>query len=116
MAANNILSPGIRVGDLIWTAGHVGRDPETGETPTDIAGQTRNTLRNLESVLKAGGSSLASVVKVNIYLADIADRPAVNEVYVEFFPKDPPGRTCIGGATFGPGVLIEIEAVAAVES
>jgi 2-iminobutanoate/2-iminopropanoate deaminase len=113
---NAILSPGIRVGDLIWTAGHVGRDPETGVTPEDIRGQTRQTLLNLQRVLETGGSSLGSVVKVNIYLADIADRPAVNEVYQEFFPTDPPGRTCIGGATFGPGVLIEIEAVAAVES
>jgi 2-iminobutanoate/2-iminopropanoate deaminase len=116
VAPNNILSPGVRVGDLIWTAGHVGRDPDSGETPADIAGQTRNTLKNLQSVLEAGGSSLGSVVKVNIYLADIADRPAVNEVYTEFFPENPPGRTCIGGATFGPGVLIEIEAVAVVES
>ena len=72
-AANNILSPGIRVGDLI-DGGARRRDPDSGETPTDIAGQTRNTLRNLERVLQAGGSSLANVVKVNIYLADISDR------------------------------------------
>lgn len=116
MAPNAILSAGIRVGDLIWTAGHVGRNPETGEIPTDIKGQTRQTLDNLRRVLEAGGSSLGSVVKVNIYLEDIADRPAVNEVYQEFFPSDPPGRTCIGGAQFGAGVLIEIEAVAVVES
>lgn len=113
---NPILSPGIRVGDLIWTAGHVGRNPETGVTPEDIRGQTRETLLNLQRVLEAGGSSLSNVVKVNIYLADINDRPAVNEVYQEFFPTDPPGRTCIGGATFGPGILIEIEAVAVVGS
>lgn len=113
---NPILSPGIRVGDLIWTAGHVGRNPETGVTPADIRGQTRETLLNLKRVLEAGGSSLSNVVKVNIYLADINDRPAVNEVYQEFFPTDPPGRTCIGGATFGPGILIEIEAVAVVGS
>jgi 2-iminobutanoate/2-iminopropanoate deaminase len=116
MGPNAILSPGIRIGDIIWTAGHVGRNPETGVTPDDVAGQTRETLQNLQRVLQAGGSSLSSVVKVNIYLADIADRPAVNEVYQEFFPSDPPGRTCIGGAQFGPGVLIEIEAVAVVES
>jgi 2-iminobutanoate/2-iminopropanoate deaminase len=116
VGSNPILSPGIRVGDLIWTAGHVGRNPETGVTPDDIRGQTRETLKNLQRVLEAGGSSLGSVVKVNIYLDDIADRPAVNEVYQEFFPTDPPGRACIGGATFGPGVLIEIEAVAVVES
>jgi 2-iminobutanoate/2-iminopropanoate deaminase len=111
-----ILSPGIRVGNLLWTAGHVGRNAETGETPDDIKGQTRNTLENLKRVLEAGGSSLANVIKVNIYLADIKDRPAVNEVYQEYFPKDPPGRTCIGNAGFDGNVLIEIECVAAVNS
>ncbi|MCC6174841.1 MAG: RidA family protein [Chloroflexi bacterium] len=115
-APSRILSPGVRVGDLIWTAGHVGRDPVTGDMPADIQGQTRQTLRNLQTVLEAGGSSLANVVKVNIYLKDIADRDAANEVYLEFFPVDPPGRTAIGGAQFGPGVLIEIEAVGAVTS
>lgn len=113
---NAILSSGIRVGDLLWTAGHVGRNPETGITPEDIRGQTRETLDSLKRVLEAGGSSLSNVIKVNIYLVDIADRPAVNEIYQEYFPTDPPGRTCIGGATFGPNVLIEIEAVAVVDS
>ncbi|HZO29995.1 MAG TPA: RidA family protein [Chloroflexota bacterium] len=111
-----ILSPGIRVGNLLWTAGHVGRNAETGETPDDIKAQTRNTLDNLKRVLEAGGSSLANVIKVNIYLADIKDRPAANEVYQEYFPKDPPGRTCIGNAGFEGNVLIEIECVAVVNS
>ena len=111
-----ILSPGIRVGDLVWTAGHVGRNPETGESPDDIKEQTRNTLNNLKRVLEAAGSSLANVVKVNIYLGDIKDRPAVNQVYQEFFPKDPPGRTCVGNAGFDGNTLIEIECVAVVNS
>jgi len=116
MAPNAILSPGIRVGDLVWTSGHVGRNPETGETPDDIVGQTRQTLLNLKRVLEAGGSSLDNVIKVNIYLADIADRPAVNKVYQEFFPRDQPGRTCIGNAGFDGNVLIEIECVAVAAS
>ncbi len=109
-----ILSPGIRVGNLLWTAGHVGRNPETGETPDDIQGQTRQTLLNLKRVLEAGGSSLENVIKVNIFLVDVNDRPALNEVYQEFFPKNPPGRTCFGGAQFGGNVLVEIECVAVV--
>ena len=109
-----ILSPGIRVGNLLWTAGHVGRNPDTGETPDDIQGQTRQTLLNLKRVLEAGGSSLENVIKVNIFLVDVNDRPALNEVYQEFFPKNPPGRTCFGGAQFGGNVLVEIECVAVV--
>jgi 2-iminobutanoate/2-iminopropanoate deaminase len=114
MPANGILNPGIRVGDLVWTSGHVGRNPETGETPDDVAEQARLTLLNLKSVLEEAGSSLDNVIKVNIYLADIKDRPAVNKVYQEFFPKDQPGRTCIGNAGFDGNVLIEIECVAVV--
>ena len=116
LSANPILSPGVRVGDFIWTAGHVGRDPATGKLADGIVEQTRQTLRNLQAVLEAGGSSLGSVVKVNIYLENIADRAAANEVYREFFPTDPPGRTAIGNAGFEGGVLIEIECVAVVES
>ena len=113
--ANPVLSPGVRVGDFIWTAGVVGRDPASGALAEGIAEQTRQALRNIQSVLEAGGSSLSSVVKINIYLQDIADRDAVNEVYLTFFATDPPSRTAIGGAQFGAGVLIEIEAVAVVE-
>jgi 2-iminobutanoate/2-iminopropanoate deaminase len=113
---NAILSPGIKVGDLVWTSGHVGRNAETGETSDDISEQTRQTMLNLQRVLETAGSSLKSVIKVNIYLADIKDRPAVNKVYQEFFPSDQPGRTCIGNAGFDGNVLIEVECVAVVES
>lgn len=116
VAPSPILNPAVRVGDLIWTAGHVGRDAATGTMPDDVAGQARVTLENLKRVLEASGSSLEHVVKVNIYLADIADRPAVNKVYVEFFPTNPPGRTCVGNAGFDAGTLIEIEAVAVAKS
>ena len=113
---NPILSPGVRVGDFVWTAGQTGQDPATGKTVEGgVQEQARQTLRNVQAVLEAGGSSLGSVVKVNIYLKDIGDRDAANEVYTEFFPTDPPGRTAIGGAQFGGNVLIEIEAVAVVE-
>jgi 2-iminobutanoate/2-iminopropanoate deaminase len=113
---NAILSPGVRVGELIWTAGHTGRNPETGQTSDDIREQTRQTLENVKRVLEAGGSSMSNVVKVNIYLADIKDRPAVNEVYQQYFPSNPPGRTCIGNAGFDGNTLIEIEAVAVAGS
>ena len=111
-----ILSPGVRVGDLIWTAGSTGRNPDTGETSDDIQEQTRQTLENLKKEVETAGSSFASVIKVNIYLTNISERPAVNEVYKEYFPTNPPGRTCIGGAGFDGNTRIEIEMVAVVES
>ncbi|MFN8521797.1 MAG: RidA family protein [Chloroflexota bacterium] len=114
--ANKILSSGVRVGDFIWTAGHVGRNPETGVIPDGIQAQTRQTLDNLKRVLETAGSSLKSVVKVNIYLVNVRDRDALNEVYTEYFPVDPPARTAFGGAEFGGNVLVEIEALAVVES
>ena len=110
-----ILSPGIRVGNLLWTAGSTGRNPETGVTSDDIQEQTRQTLENLKKVVESAGSSFANVIKVNIYLTDIADRPAVNEVYKTYFPTNPPGRTCIGNAGFDGNTRIEIEMVAVVE-
>ena len=110
-----ILSDAVRAGDLIWTAGHVGRDPRTGEMPDDIEGQTRFTLEGLKAALEAAGSSLASVVKVNIYLTDIKLRNRFNEIYLEYFPGDRPARTAIGNAGFEGNTLVEVECVAVVE-
>jgi 2-iminobutanoate/2-iminopropanoate deaminase len=109
-----ILSPGVRVGNLLWTAGSTGSNPETGETSDDIQEQTRQTLENLKKVVEEAGSSFANAIKVNIYLTDISDRPAVNEIYKEYFPTNPPGRTCIGGAGFDGNTRIEIEMVVVI--
>ena len=80
--------------------------------------QTRQTLENFKRVVEAAGSSFANVIKVNIYLTDISDRPAVNEVYKEYFPTNPPGRRDLHRRrrrSIG-NTRIEIEMVAVVES
>jgi 2-iminobutanoate/2-iminopropanoate deaminase len=110
-----ILNPAVRVGDLIWTAGHTGRDPKTGQMPDDLETQTRNTLDAIQAALEAAGSSMASVIKVNIYLSDIALRNKFNEIYLEYFPADRPGRTCIGNVGFEGNTLVEVECVAVAE-
>jgi 2-iminobutanoate/2-iminopropanoate deaminase len=110
-----ILSPAVRAGELVWTAGHVGSDPRTGEMPDGIEAQTRNTLDALKAALEAAGSSMRSVVKVNVYLTDIGLRPQFNQIYLEYFPEDRPARTAIGNAGFDGNTLVEVECVAVVE-
>jgi 2-iminobutanoate/2-iminopropanoate deaminase len=112
---NSILSPAVRFGDFVFTSGMVGRDPITGELAgDDVRSQGRQTLRNLQTALDAAGTSLAQALKVTAFLADIADRPAFNEVYQEFFASDPPARTCIQGGRLGEGILVEVEVIAGV--
>lgn len=110
-----ILNPAVRVGDLVWTSGHTGSDPATGQAPDDFESQVRNTLDNLSKALEAAGTSWKSAVKVNIYLKDIADRPKFNELYLKYVGEDRPGRTCIGNAGFEGNTLVEVEVVAVVE-
>ena len=114
-APSPILSPAVRVGDLVWTAGHTGTDPQTGQMPDDFEAQVRNTLDALGEALEAAGSSWKSAVKVNIYLTDIALRPSFNQLYLQYVGEDRPARTCIGHAGFEGNTLVEVEVVAAVE-
>jgi 2-iminobutanoate/2-iminopropanoate deaminase len=108
-------SQGMRVGDFILTAGQAGVDPQTGKMAgEDIAAQTRRTLENIAAILEAGGSSMDKVVKTTVFLADMNDFAAMNKVYAEFFPTDPPARTTVAAARLPLGALVEIEAVAVV--
>ncbi len=106
-------SQGIRVGDFIFTAGQGGADPQTGKiVEGGIAAQTRRVLENIAAILEAGGSSMDKVVKTTVFLADMNDFAAMNEVYAEFFPADPPARTTVAAARLPLDILVEIEAVA----
>ena len=107
-------SQGISFGDLIFTSGQLPIDPETGIMPDDIKDQARVALKNVEAVLVAAGGSLANVLKVTVFLDDIADFAAVNEVYAEVFDLGAPfpARSAVEVARLPkPGALLEIEAV-----
>jgi 2-iminobutanoate/2-iminopropanoate deaminase len=78
----------------------------------DIKKATGIVLHNVRKILKAAGSDLDRVVKVNVYLRDMADFTAMNDVYASYFPKNPPARTCIAAKQLPFDILIEIEAVA----
>jgi 2-iminobutanoate/2-iminopropanoate deaminase len=93
-------SPAIRANGFVFVSGQGPLDPKTGEVfRGDIGEQTRLVLENIRAILAAAGSSLHEVVKTNVYLTDIADFAAMNEVYATFFPSEPPLDFARGGPT-----------------
>ena len=108
-------SQGIIAGGFIYTAGQGGIDPATGQIVTGgVEAETHQVWKNLSAVLEAAGSSLASVVKVNVYMVDLADFSKMNAVYAEYFPTTKPARTTVQVAALPRGLLVEIECVAVV--
>ena len=108
-------SQGIRHWDLVFVAGQVALEPATGQVVAGgIREQTRQTLENVEAILRAAGTSLAHAVECLCLLHDIVDFGAFNEVYKGFFPKDPPARTTVQAVLPRPGLLVEIRVVAAM--
>lgn len=107
-------SPGIRYGELLFTAGQIGLDPATGKlVPGGVQAEARQALDNLGKILNAGGSGFAQTLKVTVFLADINDYAAVNQIYGEYFDENPPARSAIQVVALPAGARVEIEAVAA---
>jgi 2-iminobutanoate/2-iminopropanoate deaminase len=107
-------SPGVRAGQFLYVSGQPGVEPESGAASPEFGAQARQAMRNVESVLRAGGSDLSRVVNTTVLVADIADFPVVNEVFAEAFPADPPARMVIQ-APLPHGLLISIGCVAVAE-
>ncbi|HID86977.1 MAG TPA: RidA family protein [Anaerolineae bacterium] len=115
-AAVGPYSQAVRVDNSIFTAGQIALDPATGKLiEGGIAEQTRQVLQNLSAVLEAAESSLAQVIKTTVYLTDMDDFAAMNQVYAEFFSTDPPARTTVQVARLPLGARVEIEAIAVAE-
>ncbi len=109
-------SSGVKIGDLIFTAGQIGQNPKTGKLiPGDIKAEIRQALENVSAVLQAGGSSMGRVVKSTIFMVDMArDYAAMNEVYGEFFPEKPPARSTVQVSALALSARFEIEVVAVI--
>lgn len=106
-------SSAVRVGEVIYLSGQIGNRIGTRElVPGGIAAETRQTLENIGTILQAAGSSLDRVFKCTVFLADIADYAAMNEVYAGFFPGDPPARSTVAGSGLALGARVEIECMA----
>jgi 2-iminobutanoate/2-iminopropanoate deaminase len=115
-AAVGPYSQAVKIGELVYTAGQIALDPATGQiVEGDVQAQTEQALQNLQAVLKAAGSSLKNVVKTTVFLQDMGDFAAMNEVYGRYFDKKPPARSAVQVAALPLGAQVEIEAVALVK-
>ncbi len=114
-AAIGPYSQGISTGSMLFTSGQLPIDMSTGLLETeDIRRATVFALDNVKAILEAGGTGLESVVKTVVFLTNLADFAAMNEVYASYFADPPPARSCVQVAALPKGAAIEIEAIAIV--
>ena len=114
-AAIGPYSQGVVAGGFVFTAMQIALDPATGQLVGDDAPtQVRQCLRNIEAILTAAGAGLADVVKVTVYLTDLAAFAPVNDVYGTFFTAEPPARAVVGASALPRGAQVAVEAVATV--
>lgn len=115
-AAIGPYSQAVRVGNLVFCSGQIALDPKSGQmvAPEDVVAQTRQVMANLTAVLEAAGARLGQVVKTTIFLVNLGDFTAVNQVYGESFPSAPPARATVEVSRLPRDARVEIEAIAVV--
>jgi 2-iminobutanoate/2-iminopropanoate deaminase len=106
-------SAAVEANGFVFVSGQMPINPVTGEVISDIKSATRQVLNNIKIILNAVGVPVTAIVKTTIYLTNISDAPAVNEVYAEFFSHEPPARATVEVNALPKGSTIEIEAIAA---
>ena len=104
-------SSAIKSGNMLFVSGQIPVNPATGEIPQDIAAQAHQSLRNLKAFVEEAGFSLSDVVKTTVFLADINDFAAINEVYATYFEQPFPTRSCVAVKDLPKAVGIEIECI-----
>ena len=105
-------SQAVKTDSMVFVSGQLALEPSTGDLITDhIRSETRQAIENLKSILEEAGSSLEKVVKTTLFIKDMNDFPVINEVYGEFFKKNPPARACVEVARLPKDANFEIEAV-----
>ena len=105
-------SQAVKANGFIFTAGQIAFDPATGQLiEGDVARQTARVLENLKAIVEAAGSSLERAVKATVYLKDMNDFAAMNEVYARYFPKEPPARSTVEAARLPRDVRVEIDLI-----
>ncbi len=111
-AAIGPYSQAVRTGEMVFTSGQIALGTDGKMTVADVPGQTEQVLRNLKEVLSAAGLGMKNVVKATVYMTDLAQFPAMNEVYANHFSKPYPARSAVGVVALPKGALVEIEAIA----
>jgi 2-iminobutanoate/2-iminopropanoate deaminase len=109
-------SQAIVAGGFVFCSGTAGIDPATGEIPEGIEAQTRLALSNLDAILTAAGASMATLVKTTIFYRNVDDAATINEIYASHMPDPPPARSAPANVLLPRGLLISIEAIAAVRA
>jgi 2-iminobutanoate/2-iminopropanoate deaminase len=108
-------SQAIKTNGMVFCSGQIPINPATGEfVADDVAGQTEQVIKNLDAVLKAAGTGLANVIKTTVFLADMNDFAAMNEVYSKFFSENKPARATVQAARLPRDARVEIECIATV--
>jgi 2-iminobutanoate/2-iminopropanoate deaminase len=111
-AALGPYSQAIAAGGFVFCSGTVGLDPGTGKPREGIESQTEQALINLTAILEEAGTSMKNLVKTTIFYGDVADFPAINEVYDRYMPDPPPARSAPANVVLRHGLLISIDAIA----
>lgn len=105
-------SQAIQTETMVFVSGQIALNPDTGKlVGGDIKDETRQAMQNLKAILEAAGSSLQKIVKITLFIKDMNDFPVINDVYGEFFPKDPPARSCVEVARLPKEANFEVEAI-----
>lgn len=115
-AAVGPYSVAVESNGFVFLSGQIGADPETGERASDVGGQTRRVMDNIGLILGDIGLDYSDIVKTTIFMADMADYGAINEIYSGYFTDRPPARSAIQAAALPAGYLVEIEIVAALRT
>ena len=111
-AAIGPYSQAIEVNGMVYTSGIIPVDPATGEIPDGAAAQADRVFKSMSALLESAGTSMANVVKTTVFIKNMEDFAAINEVYAKYFPEPFPARSCIEVARIPKDVLLEAEAIA----
>ena len=111
-AAIGPYSQAIEVNNMVFTSGVIPVDPATGNTPEGSQAQAEQAFKNLSNLLEAAGTSTANVIKTTVFIKEMNDFGAINEVYAKYFPEPYPSRSCVEVARLPKDVMLEVEAIA----